>query len=95
MLRTYKNVESGGSRLFVVSLRLALVFALALILVGCGEGGTADSSGQGNADSGDGAAGETKTGQVEQATGGDGELNAPTLGEADAPVVMVEYSDYQ
>ncbi len=38
-------------------------------------------------------------GQDQQASGGDesgdGRLGHPSLGDADAPVVMVEYSDYQ
>ena len=100
--------KHGAKRLpSITGLRLAMILALILILSGCGTGGTADNSGQENTSAGDGSSGETKTvsqstsedgpktDKTEQASGGDGELGTPALGDPGAPVVMVEYSDYQ
>jgi hypothetical protein len=63
-----------------------LVLALAaLALAGCGDSGP---SGGGDAGS-SGASGPGNTG------GEVAKLGTPSLGRADAPVVLTEYSDYQ
>lgn len=75
-----------------------------------GSSGNAGSSGPENTGAGDDTTAQTKTesqstsegaskteeaGNTGQASGGDAELGTPALGDPGAPVVMVEYSDYQ
>ena len=75
---------------------LILAALTAMILVGCGaSGGSAQSSGK-QQGSGATASPEQKTqdaGAPGQTAGG--MLGHPALGSADAPVVLIEYGDYQ
>ncbi len=77
---------------------------------GGGSSGNAGGSGPENTGAGDGATAQTKTesqstsegaaktegaGNTEQVSSGDADLGTPALGDSGAPVVMIEYSDYQ
>lgn len=89
---------------------MALAVA-AVILIGGGAGQDRQSNAEGNSpeqsprETGQPASTEQSPESREQAsqdedrtsedTKGDGKLGTPTLGDAGAPVVMVEYSDYQ
>ena len=67
-----------------------LVLAAALVLAGCG------GAGSGNAQQASGQEGQPP--QNAKPSGGskpDGRLEHPSLGSADAPVVLTEYADYQ
>lgn len=84
-----------------------MILALVLVLAGCGVGGNADNAAQEGKSASDGSTKKTntvgqstqdngaKTEKTSQASGADGKLGAPALGDSGAPVVMVEYSDYQ
>jgi len=67
---------------------LVVALAATLVLAGCGGGGGGSS------------AEEDGGGEAASSGGGEGggesaELEVPSLGRDDAPVVMTEYSDYQ
>lgn len=75
-----------------------LMFAAALLLVGCG--GSSSQSSQGSSSSSGeqatkSASENQETGQTGQRASGGGKLGTPALGEKNAPVVMIEYGDYQ
>ena len=105
MSRIDKNALNGRAWSPAAWLQFAMVVALILVLAGCGSGGTAGSSsatGQKKTESqgtSEGASKTGKTGKTEQASGGEAgrgtPLGTPALGDAGAPVVMVEYADYQ
>ncbi len=59
----------------------------ALALAGCGGGGQSSAGSDGGGDAGSSGAGK--------AGGETVELETPSLGREDAPVVLTEYSDYQ
>ena len=108
MSRIGKNVENRGALLPFAWLQLTMVAALILVLSGCGAGSSTGDSGQEetgeNGQSAkkmeDRSTAETTArregtvAKTEQASA-DGELGTPALGDSGAPVVMVEYSDYQ
>ncbi len=104
MFERDENVGSVGSLPPIAWLRLTIAVALILVLAGCGTGGTNDDSGKADTGSSDDATGQTKMESTSdgaaktetgQTSGDDGELGTPALGDSGAPVVMVEYSDYQ
>ena len=78
-------------RTLQVFFTLALALAAMLVLAGCGAGGSgSESSGGGDDDAR--ASGSSDPGN----SGGEtARLGTPSLGSADAPVVLTEYSDYQ
>jgi len=87
--------ESRRGRMWplFVGLPLIAIIAVAAVIFAGGEESTPRNAVQGE---------QQPAGGEEQASGGDGEaasgdgrLGHPALGDADAPVVMVEYSDYQ
>ena len=99
------GIRLGGSTLIGAGLNackmvrgpltvLILVALATTILIGCGEGSSQTSGeGQGSGTSG-------SRGQKSEDAGSSGRVSGerdghPTLGAADAPVVMTEYSDYQ
>ena len=98
------NNNHGANRLpSIIVSRLVMFVALILVVAGCGAGGTADNPNQATG-SNDGSSGKIKTvsqstsedtPKTEQASGGTGDLGPPALGDPGAPVVMVEYADYQ
>jgi len=72
---------------------LILTALTATILIGCGAGSSGSS--QPSAEQQDSeTTGSSKAEPPEQKAAA-GQLEHPTLGSADAPVVMTEYSDYQ
>jgi len=76
----------------LIGLPLIAIIAVAAVLLS-GEGDRApQSSGQGQQSSGEK---EQAPGGGDATTSGDESLDHPALGDADAPVVLVEYSDYQ
>ena len=83
MPETTNNTERMAQRLV---LWLPLI-AAALLISACASQSSQPSA-QKERPSGNGGGGEETT------QGGD-ELGHPVLGDADAPVVMVEYADYQ
>jgi hypothetical protein len=75
---------------------LIAVLAMASYLTGCGGAGSGSSSQPSEEQQKSRTAGSTEPEDEEtsgQASGG--RLGHPALGEADAPVVLTEYSDYQ
>lgn len=72
---------------------MIILIAVAAVVFSGGEEGAPRS------EAGQPSAGEEPAGQPSQAggeqRGGDKELGHPALGEAGAPVVMIEYGDYQ
>ena len=78
-------------------LTLLILVALATtILAGCGgSGGSSQPSEKQQSSGTAGSSGQKAEGtRQEDQTSGE-ELGHPTLGSADAPVVLTEYSDYQ
>jgi len=74
---------------------LIAVLAMASYLTGCGGAGSGGSS-QPSEEQASRTAGSTEP-EDEESSGhaSGGRLGHPALGEADAPVVLTEYSDYQ
>lgn len=93
------RAENTGMRRLLpllIGLPIIVIIAAAAVLLS-GEGDRApQSSGQGQQPSGGGeqASGGGKT-SGDTKTSGNETLGHPALGDADAPVVLVEYSDYQ
>ncbi len=91
-----KENGAGGKRAWplFVGLPLIILIAVAAVVISGGEERVSQdkpSGEKGSAEHASRAGGEAK----EQASGGDRELGHPALGEAGAPVVMIEYGDYQ
>ena len=88
--------EKGASRAWPLFVGLPLIILIAVAAVafsGGKERASQPSSGQ---PSGEKVSAEqpSQAGR-EQASGGDRKLGHPALGEEGAPVVMIEYGDYQ
>lgn len=84
----------GAWPLFVGLPLIILIAVAAVVFSGGEEGGPRSEAGQPSA--GEEPAGQpSQAGGEQQASGGDKELGHPALGEAGAPVVMIEYGDYQ
>jgi len=78
-----------------VGLPLIILIAVAAVVFSGGEEG-APRSESGRPPAGEEPAGQpSQAGGGQQASGGEKELGHPALGEAGAPVVMIEYGDYQ
>ena len=75
-----------------VLLILIALFATISYLAGCAGTGSRDSSQSSEGQQASRTAGPTEP-EDEESSGG--RLRAPALGDADAPVVLTEYSDYQ
>jgi protein-disulfide isomerase len=75
---------------------LILAALVATILAGCGGAGSGGSSQAPEAQQASRTAGSTEP-EDEEPSGlaSGGRLGHPALGDADAPVVLTEYSDYQ
>jgi hypothetical protein len=91
-----KVKAAGGKRMWPLFVGLPLIILIAVAAVVFSGGGERASQGQlsgeeGSADQPSRAAG----GAQERASGEDTELGHPALGDAGAPVVMIEYGDYQ
>ncbi len=83
-------MPGGAKRAWPLLFWISLISALALLLYGCSGQGP-QPSGQEPRQAAEGTGGPS--GDREQASRG--ELGHPALGDADAPVVMVEYGDFQ
>jgi hypothetical protein len=78
-----------------VGLPLIILIAVTAVVFSGGEEGTPRSeSGKPSAEE-DPAGQPSQAGDEQQASGGEKELGHPALGETGAPVVMIEYGDYQ
>ena len=91
--------RSFGGRIWAVCIGLTLLATLT-VLAGCGAGGNGAGSGDSASSGGQEKSAKSSGGEKEQSTEASehsegGKLGHPSLGEADAPVVMTEYSDYQ
>lgn len=76
-----------------VGLPLIILIAVAAVAFSGGQQRAPQGPSQGQPSGEKGSA--ERPSQAEQASGGDNELGHPALGEAGAPVVMIEYGDYQ
>jgi hypothetical protein len=78
-----------------VGLPLIILIAVAAVVFSGGEEG-APGPEAGKPSAGEEPAGQpSQAGGGQQASGGEKGLGHPALGEAGAPVVMIEYGDYQ
>jgi protein-disulfide isomerase len=103
---TNKNTLGATERSWSLLLWLPLIAAALLLLCGCAAQSSQPSSGQEPQAGREGQASEQESGQASEQTGKpagergeapqkDAALAHPGLGDADAPVVMVEYADFQ
>jgi len=74
-----------------VGLPLIAIIAIAAVVFAGGEESAPQNAGQEQRPSG----AEEQASDGDEPASGDERLGHPALGDADAPVVMVEYSDYQ
>jgi protein-disulfide isomerase len=94
------NLGEGARRALPLLLWLPLLAAVALLLSGCAAQ-SSQPSGQEPRQSAEDQTGGSQTGGSQTGGSGDGEqasrgeLGHPALGDAGAPVVMVEYADFQ
>lgn len=65
-----------------------LVIIAALLLAGCGGPSSRGSQSSGGEQA-------VQSSSEDQTSGGGGKLGTPALGDEGAPVVMIEYADYQ
>ena len=82
MSETNKNSGGGARRLWPLFVGLPLILAVAFAAVLL--------SGERSQ-----PAGQVRSGGGERASRGGAELGHPSLGREDAPVVMIEYGDFQ
>src|ERR687883_470387 len=78
--------------------RLILAVLVATVLASCGgagSGGSSKSSDEQQASQTSGSSGQKVESATSSGNASGGRLGHPALGSADAPVVMIEYSDYQ
>ena len=101
MSETNKNTVGGTERSLSLLFWLPLIAAALLLLCGCAAQ-TSQPSGQEPQAGREGQASEQTAKQTAKPAGDRGEapqrdaaLGHPGLGDADAPVVMVEYGDFQ
>ena len=87
---------AGGKRAWplFVGLPLIILVAVAAVVFSGGEERASQPAG-GQPSGEENPAGHPSQAEKEQARGGGEELEHPALGEAGAPVVMIEYGDYQ
>ena len=88
--------ERGAKRAWPLFVGLPLIILIAVAAVafsGGKERASQPASGQQSGEKG--SAERPSQAEKEQASGGKRELGHPALGEEDAPVVMIEYGDYQ
>jgi len=95
---TNKNTVGATERSWSLLFWLPLIAAALLLLCGCAAQSSQPSSGQEPQAGREGQASE-QTGRPAGVRGEapqrDAALGYPSLGDADAPVVMVEYADFQ
>ena len=105
MSETNKNTVGATERSWSLLFWLPLIAAALLLLCGCAAQ-SSQPSGQEPQAGREGQASEQESGQTSEQTGKpagergeapqrDAALGHPGLGDADAPVVMVEYADFQ
>jgi hypothetical protein len=82
---TNKKPGGSGKRAWPLFVGLPLMVAVAIIAVLFSGGERSQPSGQE----------QHSQSAREEASRGDAELGHPTLGNTDAPVVMIEYGDFQ
>ena len=91
-----KVKSAGAKRAWPLFVGLPLIILIAVAAVAfSGEKERASQPGSGQPPSEKGSAGQPSQVDKEQASGGKRELGHPALGEEGAPVVMIEYGDYQ
>ena len=102
MSETNKNTVGGTERSWSLLFWLPMIAAALLLLCGCAAQSSQPSSGQEPQAGREGQASEQTSeqtgkpaGERGQASQRDAALGHPSLGDADAPVVMVEYADFQ
>ena len=110
MSETNKNTVGATERSSSLLFWLPLIAAALLLLCGCAAQSSQPSSGQEPQAGREGQASEQTSEQTSGQTAGqtgkpagergqasqrDAALGHPSLGDADAPVVMVEYADFQ
>ncbi len=88
-----KERSFGAKRAWPLFVGLPLIILIAVAAVAFSGGEERASQGQPPGEKG--SAEQPSQAKIEQASGGDGELGHPALGEEGAPVVMIEYGDYQ
>ncbi len=91
-----KEKSAGARRAWPLFVGLPLIILIAVAAVAFSGGKERASQPAGGQQSGEkGSAERPPQAEKEQASGGKRELGHPALGEEDAPVVMIEYGDYQ
>ena len=91
-----KEKNSGAKRAWPLFIGLPLIILMAVAAVvfsGTKEQAPQPAGGQPSDEKG--SAEQPPQAGKEQASGGDNDLGHPALGEEGAPVVMIEYGDYQ
>jgi hypothetical protein len=89
---TNRNSGGGARRLWPLFVGLPLILAVAVAAVLL-SGGRSQPPGQEPQPAEEGR--QVRSGGGEQASRGGAELGHPNLGSEDAPVVMIEYGDFQ
>ena len=98
MSETNKNTVGGTERSWSLLFWLPIIAAALLLLCGCAAQSSQPSSGQEPQAGREGQTSEQTgkhAGDRGEAPQRDAALGHPGLGDADAPVVMVEYGDFQ
>ncbi len=91
-----KEKNAGAKRAWPLFVGLPLIILIAVAAVAFSGGKErASQPGSGQASGEKGSAEQPSQAEREQASGGERKLGHPALGEAGAPVVMIEYGDYQ
>ena len=91
-----KEKSAGAKRAWPLFVGLPLIILIAVAAVafsGAEERAPQPAGGQPSGEKS--SAGQPSQADKEQASGGKPELGHPALGEEGAPVVMIEYGDYQ
>ena len=92
MSETNKNPGGGARRLWPLFVGLPLILAVAVAAVLL-SGERSQPTGQGQPPPSEGR--QAGSGGEERAPQGGAELGHPSLGRKNAPVVMIEYGDFQ